>query len=825
LISFCHLDFCFFLTSDIVMEHSSDATSAAVRSTALESITALLEIPQSHAVLRALLPLLGNLIHDKTEKVRLVAAKMLLKVKQVPGIRFYHVVPVTNIAAQMAEEGRLHPSPRTSVAKELTALMLNSYFPQGTKVQASDQIKRTMTFLMSEPEAAAVFYANLADQLDLEAVGKFVSMLLTCLGTSVKADQADEVKNTKGGQKRRRKGDVEDSEKKEKKALSASNTPLMASLAETICTLWSAVQGPIEKSENEELRDTILKSFEQVDLVSAIAHFEQKAMDNAGSTDDAMKTRDDCFRTCAALLRCAGKLPKDTIEGMVTHISDTLTSISKSELDYSRPHISAYFALLCLWDMTEEITSSVAESIDAAFKYGVGYSSPIFGEKRQSRGRGKTFNKPVVPVFSPSIVWGVVQDILQGNDPSTVIIRDSILASDKASETLQSALEKGIFTVQSILQSDSLGRTYDSSEVEFLLSVCEAYGRFALHKEAKNADGVSLSPQGHILLNWTSERVVPSFELTNGGESSLRDLDLSRISNASDSVMMPGSPGLASPPRRKADLKRTPNKPETSSVFDESADSLTEVGAFLAGAVANALLQSTNVIFSDWVAVGGTGTKEVSDAAIQWFNKIYTTSDEFLPKNTKVELLPSFCRLACQLGRFSNDFSLLQEIIAIYDEEEWSEESSTSIYKTIYTLLAIRSNESVKIQEGVVSTTLKAAEELAENSEEEDSFQIADFFSEVWIHKKGSILSALYAIVNNRQTCHCLAKKLVSDLGLFAEGLDSKTIFKAKCLSFLLTQSNYQADVEKIVRDIDLDRFTGGEIKDVMTQLLPSTAA
>ena len=817
------------------MDHSSDGTSAAVRSTALETITSLLDIPQSHAVLRALLPMLGNLIHDKTEKVRLAAAKMLLKVKQIPGIRFYHVVPVVNIAAQMAEEGRIHPSPRTPVAKELTTLMLNSYFPQGSKVQASDQIKRTMTFLMSEPEAAAVFYANLADQLDLEAVAKFISMLLTCLSTSVKADQSDQVKNTKGGQKRRRKADADesiDSHKKEKKnSLSASNTPLMASLAETICTLWSAIQQPLEKDEHEDSRVTILDSFEQVDLVKVIAHFEQKAVEHEGSTDDAIKTRDDCFRTCAALLRCAGQLPK--VDGMVAHISNTLTSISNNELDYSRPHISAYFALLCLWDMTEEITGSIAASIDAAFKYGVGFSSPIFedGKRKSSRGRGgMSGDKPVVPVFSPGIVWGVVQDILQGCDASTRIIRDSILDSETASGVLQSALEKGIHTVQTILQAESLGRTYEPSEIEFLLSVCEAYGRFALHKEAKNADGVSLSTQGNILLHWTTEKVLPALDLTSGGEAGLRDLDLSRISNVSDSLMIAGSPGgssMTSPPRRKADLKRTPNKPDSSgSIFE--GESATEPGAFLAGAVACALLQSSNVIFSEWVSIGGTGTEAVANSAIDWVKKVFSASDETLPATTKVELLPSFCRLALQLCIFSNDFSLLKEIIAHCKEEgEWNAEDTTStIYKTVSRLLAKRSNNSATLREAAVEMFLNIAEELIDESEEEDSFQVADFVSEIWVHGTGSIPSAFAAVVNNREACVCLAKKIVSELGLSAEGLDNRTIFKAKCLSFMLTQSKYQTNVEKIVRGIDLTRFSdGGEMKDVMSQILPSTTA
>ena len=177
------------------MEHSSDASSSAVRAAALEATTILLETPQSHAVLRALLPSLGNLIHDKAERVRLAAVKMLICIKRIAGIRFYHVVPVNHLTARLSDESRIHRTPKTAVAKELTALLLNSYFPQGPNVSANTQLQRTMTFLLTEPSAASVFYANLANHLEVESVVKFIGMLLACLESAVKEDQNQESKN------------------------------------------------------------------------------------------------------------------------------------------------------------------------------------------------------------------------------------------------------------------------------------------------------------------------------------------------------------------------------------------------------------------------------------------------------------------------------------------------------------------------------------------------------------------------------------------------------------------------------------------------------
>ena len=44
------------------MNHANDTSSAAVRAQAINGISLLLDAEQSHAVLRPLLPLLGNLI-------------------------------------------------------------------------------------------------------------------------------------------------------------------------------------------------------------------------------------------------------------------------------------------------------------------------------------------------------------------------------------------------------------------------------------------------------------------------------------------------------------------------------------------------------------------------------------------------------------------------------------------------------------------------------------------------------------------------------------------------------------------------------------------
>ena len=228
------------LLNHIVTEHASDTSSSAVRAGALQAISILLDAEQSHAVLRALLPSLGNLIHDKVERVRLATVRLLAKIKTMPGIKYYHVVPVDHLLARLAEEGRPPKNLCNPVASGLTNLMMNSYFPQS--VSSADQVKRTLSFLSTDAIAATVFYANLSSHLAVNSVAKLAAMLLKCLVAAVENDQSG-----KGQRKRRRYGSQQDDEEEGSEeaddAISAKNTTLMASVAETICCLWQSVSG------------------------------------------------------------------------------------------------------------------------------------------------------------------------------------------------------------------------------------------------------------------------------------------------------------------------------------------------------------------------------------------------------------------------------------------------------------------------------------------------------------------------------------------------------------------------------------------------------
>lgn len=132
-------------------------------------------------MLRPLLPSIGNVIHDKTEKVRLAVVRMLLAVKKIKGMKYYHVVPANHLLARLADEGRGKNNPTGPVARGLTELLSNSFFPTGSKKTMADVISRTFRLIQDDPAAALVFYRNASSQLSAHSIVKIISALMKCL--------------------------------------------------------------------------------------------------------------------------------------------------------------------------------------------------------------------------------------------------------------------------------------------------------------------------------------------------------------------------------------------------------------------------------------------------------------------------------------------------------------------------------------------------------------------------------------------------------------------------------------------------------------------
>jgi hypothetical protein len=784
----------------------------------------------------------GNLIHDKIETVRAAAVRLLLCIKNTPGIKYYHVVPVDHLKARLEEEGRINP--RNAVASGLTALMLNSYFPQGTS--GNEQIDRSLNFLTTDPAAAAVFYANVARHLPLFAVAQLAAMLLSCLHSAVETDKKRQSRQQKQKDHKRRKvrvvqeesdtnvsDDEEEDDDDDEGFLSAADTPLMANLAETICTLWQSIEDKLEAEE--KCNQFLLDNFSGTTLTDVLTHFEAKAV-------HCDETRDDCYRTRAAILRLAGRLPSKAVEGLVPHISSKLASLDD---DDSNPSVSAHIALLCLWGMAEEVAQSLASSIESDFEgyHELLFSSPGADSKKRKSGRSR---KPalVVPHLPPVVALDVLGDILRGSDPSGVAARQAILSSASASNTIEQALERGTKHAERLLAGDSVRRAmcvharllgmmcltlfflfqdYSQSvrdtDIDFILRVCEAYGRFALHKEASRQKTVAFSEQAERLLQWTTVKVVPALLGLSTEDRSVRmsiartsnfpfnDPDLSSIA-IEKSFDWPSSPIPTGPPRRRTNRNSTPIR------FSTDGDRTVVSGNVVARAFSVSLMQSSCVIFSEWLAVGGAGAGDIDISAAEWC-KIFEDDDD------QSTLLPAFSRLAIQLCKTCEKFSLLKQLLVSCKEDE---ESADVILKMLSSLLASRGNQATHIQTKTLDCVLQAAHVLLD-SQEDLVYKLPESFTELWSVDRGCISAAFVAILRNKQAGLALAKCLVES---FASGPSAaRALFYAKSLWMLCdpTFSKAAKEVVATVRQIDVNSVDSeSELRDVLNELMEGIA-
>ena len=416
-------------------------------------------------MLRGLLTHVGALVHDKVEKVRVAVVKMLIAVKALKTIKYFDVVPVEHLTGRLAEEGEGNMN--GPVASALTGLMANSYFPDGNDVSGAIQIKRTLMFLSKDPRAARVFYHNISQHISVKSVVKLMAMLLACLESAIQTEQKEMTSKVADAKQRKRRrfgkgdsgdedtvpdGDAEQTDEARKKSpVTANNTSLMASLAETIDVLWQSIEKKLSAKEYSSDYELLVDKFYGTALMDILNHFERTAgLAGAREVNSALAVEEDCYRVCAAVLRCAARLPSEAIEGLVPHISTALAALSQhngSALSLRRT--TGFIAVLCLWDMTDQVGGALARSIESAFEndhslYYEDHVSRPDTRKRRTGAPSRTSVVAVVPALSPLLALSVLGNILCGSDPSSIAAREALLHSHDASTAIRRALQRAI---------------------------------------------------------------------------------------------------------------------------------------------------------------------------------------------------------------------------------------------------------------------------------------------------------------------------------------------------------------------------------------------
>jgi len=453
------------LLNEIITSHANDTSSAVVRAQAIQGISLLLDAESSHAVLRPLLPLLGNLIHDSVERVRLATVKFLLKLKSMKGIKFYHVVPSHHLLARLAAEG--HGARNNGpVASALTGLLCNSYFPKGVK--GSEQMRRTLLFLSDNPRAARVFYSNLANHLDVNNVCKLIAMLVQTAQLEVKREikEIEKGKKSKKSKKRRRGGAPDKLQGKDCNTdTNICNTTLTAEVVETIVCLWKSIEIELLQSENEQCLQFIEESIGGNILPDLFSYFDKKINDDLESERDRdIQKRSECHRICGSILSCAGMMAPDTTPGLPNVLTSHIEEYCKvSRKKQERVSLSPVIALFCSWGLHQDVATSFYNSISSGFGddneaegnslYDRDYVGILGCKERRSKRKQSSIQieSSLIPQLPAAATLKLIGKILSGTDSYSIAARDALISSETVCGTIENALEKGTVIAEKIL--------------------------------------------------------------------------------------------------------------------------------------------------------------------------------------------------------------------------------------------------------------------------------------------------------------------------------------------------------------------------------------
>ena len=273
------------------------------------------------------------------------------------------------------------------------------------------------------------------------------------------------------------------------------------------------------------------------------------------------------------------------------------------------------------------------------------------------------------------------------------------------------------------------------ADIDFVLRVCETYGRFVLHQAAATDDqNLTLTPQTMNLLRWISLKVIPAlkedFATLDCADTSMpfNDPDLSTIAVEQSFADWPSSPIPAGPPRRRRDTKTTPSRVEV--------EKRSSIGPEIAHALATSLVQVSCVVFSEWVAVsGGVGGSYIDAQVSEWFS--------FVANDPSVVAVMS--KLAFQLARSGDQYMLLEQIL------QKGRESNGVVQKLVSMLSSPLSKNQLKMTEVVFETAKRVYRPLKD-----------DYYSswdDLWTNPLSAIAAAWNAIVSNHASV-----KLLTDL-------------------------------------------------------------
>ncbi|CAL9239166.1 unnamed protein product [Arabidopsis halleri] len=158
-----------------IFDDMSHESCSEVRLSTVNGITYLLANPQSHGILKVVLPRLGHLMLDSVTSIRVAMVDLLLLLRDVRAFQFNTVVSLDVLLSVLASD-------QTHVAKGIARLLIPSYFP--SRKRAEEACQRCRTLINRNPKAGARFCEFLVSlgatvQSVLHLVGFFLNSVLS----------------------------------------------------------------------------------------------------------------------------------------------------------------------------------------------------------------------------------------------------------------------------------------------------------------------------------------------------------------------------------------------------------------------------------------------------------------------------------------------------------------------------------------------------------------------------------------------------------------------------------------------------------------------
>jgi hypothetical protein len=337
-------------------------------------------------------------------------------------------------------------------------------------------------------------------------------------------------------------------------------------------------------------------------------------------------------------------------------------------------------------------------------------------------------------------------------------------------------------------------------DVDFVLRVCEAYGRYLLHKQGAgdSTNDQGLTQKWGQLLEWMSTSVLTAASMTEESGTPFDDLNVSRISVNQSFDEMPLSPVAQGPPRRRPNRNSTPVRigaASNSSNAPSGAESI-------ARALAVSLMGYSCLLFSEKLALGGSGSDEIAAAASRWCAVLKASEIG----EARQVLLNAFCRLATQLAILNGNFSLVRELMVVHNDDDSGEMKDSLVCTMVSTICSHRSNSVVDTATTMPSCILDAAFRLLDlHSLVQDSVPPTSLLA-LWPFEFGSFRSGFAAVMRHLPFASALTKRLIQFTNDHVDNPDSKTSFCVKCLC-MITQMDTPYDKSGLLRDIRSSGF------------------